>query len=86
MAGVVSGFLIVLLLGPVLTRDSTLVEGLERLTEVSKFSTRPDIKAAEAPSKEPSFAKYLLVRIGLPLLAFGVLILVQWLTGLSTLL
>ena len=83
MSGISSGILTVLMLGPVLSRDSTLVEGLVRLTEVSKFSTRPDIRAAEAPSKEPSFVKVLLVRIGLPLLTIGGLALVLWLTGLS---
>ncbi|UCF60619.1 MAG: hypothetical protein JSV37_12770 [Anaerolineaceae bacterium] len=83
-SGIASGILVVLLLGPVLTRDSTLVEGLARLSEVSKFSTRPDLRESEAPSSEPSFAKLLLVKIGLPLLTIGVLVLILWITGSSS--
>jgi hypothetical protein len=83
-SGTVSGILPALLLGPVLSRDSTLVEGLARLSEVSKFSTRPEIREAEAPSSEPNFATFLIVRIGLPLLTIGVLALILWLTGSSS--
>ncbi len=83
-SGVVSGMLTVLLLGPVLSRDSTLVEGLARLSVVSKFSTRPEIRMAETPTSEPNFAKFLLVKIGLPLLTIGVLALILWITGSSS--
>ncbi len=82
-SGAISGLLTVLLLGSVLSRDSTLVEGLARLSEVSKFSTRPEIRGAETPSSEPNFAKFLIVKIGLPLLTIGVLALILWITGTS---
>jgi hypothetical protein len=82
-SGVVSGFLMTLLLGPVLSRDSTLVEGLERLSEVSKFSTRPEIRDVEASPPEPNFVMFLLVKIGLPLLIIGMLVLVLMISGPS---
>jgi hypothetical protein len=82
-SGVVSGILMVLLLGPVLSRDSYLVEGLARLSEVSKFSTRPDIEVGDAPPSEPSFTKLILVKIGLPLLTIGVLVLILLIAGPS---
>ena len=84
-SGAISGILTVLLLGPVLSRDSTLVEGLARLSEVSKFSTRPEIRVADASPDEPGFVKLMFVKIGLPLLTIGALALVLWLTGLSML-
>ena len=82
-SGVASGILVVLLIGPVLSRDSHLVEGLARLSEVSKFSTRPEIRVAETPPSEPSFVKFILTKIGLPLLTIGVLALILWITGSS---
>jgi hypothetical protein len=82
-SGVVSGILMVLLLGPVLSRDSYLVEGLARLSEVSRFSTRPDIEVGDAPATKPSFTKLILVKIGLPLLVIGVLVLILVIIGPS---
>ena len=83
LSGVVSGILMVLLLGPILSRDSTLVEGLGRLSEVSRFSRRPGIEVGDTSPPEPSFAKFILVKIGLPLLTIGVLVLILLITGPS---
>lgn len=83
LSGVVSGLVMVISLGPILSRDSYLVEGLARLSEVSRFSRRPGIETEEGPPSEPSFAKLILVKMGLPLLATALLVLALTLTGPS---
>jgi hypothetical protein len=83
LSGVASGIPMVLLLGPILSRDSYLVEGLDRLSKVSRFSKRPGIEVDNAPPSEPSFAKLILLKIGLPLLMIGALLIILLITGPS---
>jgi hypothetical protein len=82
-SGAMSGFVMLLLLGPILSKDSYLIEGLVRLTEVSVFSKRPGIEAEESSLSEPRFAKFMLVKMGFPILATALLVLSLHLTGPS---
>jgi hypothetical protein len=82
-SGAVSGLVMVFLLGPILSKDSYLIEGLVRLTEVSVYSKRPGIEAEEGLSSGSSFAKFMLVKMGLPIFATALLVLALTLTGPS---